>query len=355
MDKQRCFKTIPVTIDEMNAILSAHDNTPRLFSRPGKNDISSALYVLDGDVNFRVWCSFAGKTALYVARKDGTNAACDDGLGRTAYAQLARVWKKNAGYALPVFDHPEEIGSSAAFQSYRLDTDCTRISGCIGYDINSAYGWGASQPMPDTREIVGYNRIVLDGEMGFMLDDPAIPDGWKEPDIVGERLQMCKPGEPAEVIFRTIESPMTEFFNRWYDRKRHPRSKEEKAYAKKMIVCAVGYLQLKNPYLRAAVIGHCNRRIIDLIDEDTIYCNTDSLVSRRPRDFATGEEMGLFKIEHTGEFAHRRMNSQWNAEKPSARGQRLLAGSDILEDEIQAPNIVEYNKESNRLEKTDND
>ena len=80
-------------------------------------------------------------------------------------------------------------------------------------------------------------------------------------------------------------------------------------------------LQIKNPWLRAWIVGSCNELISSLIDKDTLFWNTDSIVSRRPRpDLTIGDEIGEWKLEHEGEVAYWGNAYQWNQDKPTYRG-----------------------------------
>ena len=96
--------------------------------------------------------------------------------------------------------------------------------------------------------------------------------------------------------------------------------------AKDMLVMCVGFMQRHNFWMRAAIIGHCNRRIKKLINKYD-YCillsNTDSIVSteRIPEiEDQIGTELGQWKIEHEGDFAYIGHTYQWNMEKPKWRG-----------------------------------
>lgn len=58
------------------------------------------------------------------------------------------------------------------------------------------------------------------------------------------------------------------------------------------------------------------------MDENTIYVNTDCIVSVKERDdLEIGEEVGQFKLERDGEdFACNGDVHQWNLEKPAYPG-----------------------------------
>ena len=74
------------------------------------------------------------------------------------------------------------------------------------------------------------------------------------------------------------------------------------------------------------------------MDEDTLLCSTDSLVSKRKRDdLEIGTEIGQFKLEHEGDFCYDGMNYQWNLEIPTYRGipkSWFKKGWDIAKDKV---------------------
>ena len=66
--------------------------------------------------------------------------------------------------------------------------------------------------------------------------------------------------------------------------------------------------------MRNAIIYYSNKYIKKFIDDDTIYCNVDCIISLRPRyDIPVGKEIGQFKIEHECEDFKYKMNGiyQW--------------------------------------------
>jgi hypothetical protein len=78
-----------------------------------------------------------------------------------------------------------------------------------------------------------------------------------------------------------------------------------------------GCIQRHNIFLRNAIIHYSNEYIKKYIDENTIYCNVDCIVSLVPRpDIPTGDCIGSFKNEHNNEafkFIDTGMY-QWNDE-----------------------------------------
>ena len=200
------------------------------------------------------------------------------------------------------------------------------LSNCYEYDLISAYGWALTQPIPDTTAQPRFNALVKEGEIGFLLDGT----------ITFNSL--------ANIIFPLIDSPFKKFVKKWFELKKSD-NKEESNKAKQMINYAVGYMQRKNPFIRNTIVNRCSMLIEQYIDENTLYCNTDSLISKVERnDLPIGEELGRFKIKHFGSFKYDGYNYQWNDEKPTYRGiskqwfeefeKRNKRPWDILRDEI---------------------
>lgn len=117
-----------------------------------------------------------------------------------------------------------------------------------------------------------------------------------------------------------MESPFKRFVNKWFGIKRYG-TPEEKIKAKQMLNFCVGYMQRTNPFIRNTIVERCNLKMEDLIDDNTLYCNTDCIVSLVPRtDIELGGGLGEFHIEHEGTFAYNGFNYQWNYELPTYRG-----------------------------------
>ena len=113
------------------------------------------------------------------------------------------------------------------------------------YDLNSAYAATLYNKVPDTRKIAGYYREVVKGkEIGFIL---------------GTSLTYIDEGY-AEIIFELIDSPkeLKDWILKWYEKKKNPKSEQEKIDAKACLTYTVGYMQYTNPWLRAYVVESCN-------------------------------------------------------------------------------------------------
>ena len=155
---------------------------------------------------------------------------------------------------------------------------------CFGYDLNSAYSWAMLQKMPDTRQLPKINDIVGENEIGFFINGKAT----------------ITPGVVANYIFPLMESPFKDYVYEYYKLKQSEGTNSLKRKMwKDWLNFPTGILQRHNIFLRNAVIMYNNKLIESLIDENTVYCNTDSIVSlkRRP-DLEIGNEIGQFKEEH---------------------------------------------------------
>lgn len=179
------------------------------------------------------------------------------------------------------------------------------------YDMNSAFANAMKMPMPIMSECRRYDYPRA-GEIGFYLDGYYL------------RLMDIKRPCLCDWVFKAeVNTGFVKFVDTYYKKKKNAKDAIEKAKYKAILNYSVGYLQLVNPFLRAAIIGYSNNIMANLIDENTVYSNTDSIVSLVPRnDLNIGTELGQFKIEHeeATPFALRGNTYQWGLEKPVYRG-----------------------------------
>lgn len=151
------------------------------------------------------------------------------------------------------------------------------------YDINSAYPYAMLKPMPDTTKPY-YDTKVGKGQAGFMKN--------------GEVVTTI--GSKADVVFDLIDSPFKDYVLKYYKLKKE--DKEKKAYYKAYLNIATGIIALHNPFIRNMIIHYSNTYIQSLMDENTVYCNVDSIYSLLPRyDLPIGDEIGQLKLEHENE------------------------------------------------------
>lgn len=227
---------------------------------------------------------------------------------------------------------------------------------CYSYDMNSAFAWAMTLPMPDITSI-RRNARIGNGEVGFIYK-------------TGDDLEPCiDVGEYCDFVCKLMDSPYKKFVETWYGKKKNALNSEDKIDAKTVLCHSVGCLQYHNPFIRAMIVGMCNMYIESLIDDNTVYANTDSIVSvvrREDIEENLGTDVGQFKLERNGElfaFAKDTMNYQWNLEFPKAKGYlkskyRQFAKDngrafDILIDNVDEvdPDIYEFNFKRHTLRK----
>ena len=217
------------------------------------------------------------------------------------------------------------------YEGKRVDAVC--------YDMNSAYSYAMLQPMPDT-SIPPKQKVVGYGEIGFDLNGNRQTRGF------------------SFYVFNLMDSPFKRFVETYYKKKVKAKTKAEKRKAKEYLNFCVGFLQHRDPFTRAQIVGLANEKIIELIDENTLYCNTDSIVCLKEReDLELGDGIGQWKIEHKGKFAFVGFNYQWNYDIPSIRGKSKTdfeEGWDLLKDPLpDCGNAFKYNEIRRRIEPCD--
>ena len=329
--KRRKIETI--TIKEFNQRISElkKDGFTIILNKNPELPLGFKAYIVDKIVNVELTYKDPNteKACTYVCNKACDNQLIHEITGMNAFNTLQHYFK------VPHISSKEEAMFSASpLLYYNEKYNETRTDNCIGYDVNSSYSWGMLQLMPKDTEKGPINKheiYVKEGEIGFS------PCG-----------ELCLPGEFAEYIFNSEESPFKRFVSVWYNKKKATTG-QNKQNAKDMLNMCIGYLQRINFWYRSAILGYCNRRIEDIMKkykDNILLCNTDSVIStvRIPEiEENIGDEVGQWKIEHTGSFAYSKMNYQWDNEIPTYRGvskKWFSEGYDILKDPLPYGNNV---------------
>lgn len=229
-----------------------------------------------------------------------------------------------------------------------------RFDNCIEYDENSSYSYAMLKPIPDTK-VKPHAGFVKKGEIGFRTMRRGYADDESFYAIFEE-------GQLAEYIFPAIESPFGKFVNYYFNKRKKAKTKEERQKLKDILNFSIGYIRRKDPFLHSCILSRARYYIESFIDENTLYSNTDAIVSKVPRpelEALLGEEVGQFKIAHKGNFAYNGSGYQWNFEVPSIRGKSKKwfenmypNGFDILKDELpyMEANVYYYNEEKGVIE-----
>lgn len=312
-------KKVYVTVKEMNEHLKYCKRFRLIVNRAKQPGETFALkaFLEDKEVEVRLSYKKGNEACTYICHKDGREATQKID-GGEAFRILSRYYK------VPRFTDETILGMSASPLLWKNKKFEKTRQKAIGYDLNSAYSYAMLQDMPDTSVPPKAKRIE-EGEIGFM----------EMPTETGKMSLVPKRNGYSLYVFPLMKSPFKRFVEVWYDKKLNA---DTKLKAKGVLNYSVGYLQRVNPFLRAAIIGYCNNFIRSLIDENTLYCNTDSIVTMKPiESLKIGKGIGEWKIEHEGEFAFDGFNYQWDLEAPHFRGTSrnwFDDGWDILKDKL---------------------
>lgn len=258
-----------------------------------------------------------GKTICYCSRMDGADIS-QHITGMRAYTTMCQnilPWHIPNLRNIPLFEYHKDnrgnihwaIEPTKQLMYFNPKLNNNRYEDCYGYDLNSAFTTAMMQPIPDTEQEPDLYRSIKKGEIGFLLDGTVV----------------FEPHTFANFIFKEKESPFIKFAEKWYAKKRDAKTKEDKEIAKQTLNFCIGYMHRTNPFIRNCIVQRSNNLILGLTDDDTLYCNTDSIVSRKRRldlEKNLGKNLGQWKIEHRGEFAYKDFSYQWNDAIPTYRG-----------------------------------
>ena len=203
------------------------------------------------------------------------------------------------------------VCSASPILDYNRKYEKQLLENCYEYDLNSAYANTLLRKIPDLENPViakWPDQIKVNkNEVGFILDDT---------------LSIVNSGYMADIKFKLIDTPkkLKDFLIRWYNRKKNSTG-NEKLEAKAMLNLPIGYCQRYNPFLRSYVVNTCNKVIKDIIDENTLFWNTDAIFSkvRRP-ELEIGNEIGQFKEIKCDKLVYVGNVYQINDEDPTYRG-----------------------------------
>lgn len=264
--------------------------------------IGKYAYIDERLIELRLTYKKGKYIATYITRLDGDTRTLMT--GGECYNILQRYYKT-----------PKRMVNFSSKQLLWRNTNYDRTRNyAYSYDKNSAFSWAMIQPMPDTN-VAPISKKVEKDEIGFDGNGNRVTEGF------------------ALFTFPLMDSPYKRFVDRWYKEKKKGNPK-----AKNVLNFSIGYLQLVNPFLRAQIIGLSNESMLKLIDKNTLYCNTDNIISMTKRDdLVFGNNIGEFKFEREGYFAFDGFNYQWDLDIPSYRGIPKCwfnDGWDILKDPL---------------------
>lgn len=300
---QHKLATIWLPVEKMNDLFAHCKKRKRIFvkSKPADLSLYYCCVIHLGRVKITATTEYENKIANYITFLDGRE---DPQLidGGTAYTGIKKAWPEIPEIAEddPIY----EFVSAGPMIGYNPLYDNMRQP-AWGYDLNSAYasamlkGWIDASKPPVAKVI-----------------DPETEIGFDE-DFEIQREGFCM------FVFKKMPTPegIVKWIKKYYKKKAEAKTREEKLRAKQHLNYAVGMLQRKNPWLRAWIVASCNEYIKGLLDDNSLFWNTDSIISRVPRpDLEIGTGIGQWKLEHEGVVAYRGNTYQWNNDKPTYRG-----------------------------------
>lgn len=344
-----------ITVDEMNQHLKyVFEYYEVVFrDKTSSETFKRKAFIHDGLVKFTLTYKKGSYACTYICRKDTAEAAqyCDGGEAfriMSQYYKVPRMTEEVVGREIR--GKADNGGLSASPLLWSNPKYEGKWEEAYGYDLNSAYAAAMIQPVPDT-SVPPKAKIIGPNEIGFMeAVNPKNPN---------RTMLVPKFSGFALWTFPLMESPFKRFVNNWYKKKSEsPPGSKERQKAKDVLNMSVGQLQNVNPFIRATIVGRCNNLIQSLIDDgDTLFCNTDSIVSRKPLpQLVIGTAVGEWKLEKVGKVAYIGNNYQWDLGDGdihvSYRGipkTWFKKGWDITKDRV--PNFGNiYEFKNNRLE-----
>lgn len=248
-------------------------------------------------LNGKKWVNI--KTNISKDYTDFESTVCNDPV--RAYAIFARVVKPK--------EYRENVSNIGPYQLYPNIKTAIKYDYAICYDINKSYFNAMNNPMPT--EMVAKYRCPNKGEVGFTISGHI---------VIGPSEFEC------DYIFKLERIGGLDRYREIYLNKlNNAKTKEEKKHYKFEINSSVGNLANHNPFLRNMIVWYANNFIKSKVDENTIYSNTDSIVSTVKRDdLEIGSNVGQFKIEHEGPVIIKGSAYQWiNDNKFSNKGVSL--------------------------------
>lgn len=361
----KSFKEIYIDdVEQFNKIL---ESCKYKYEVESPQDVYKSSFYIDFQViQFKLYVKY--NTTLpqcYIFRMDGSKASDYKATGKKAFSQLQKMsnnfiidygtneykgilWDEwNIVKGKPIWS----CGYRKALLYFNSKYNGIRTPNCYSYDINSAYSFAMLNDMPDVSKPFRHEN-VWDYENSLVKEDEI---GFKNKD---DELILVESGKHAEYIFKRIKSPFTKFVNHYYELKSNATTQESKQEYKSYLNYAVGYILRKNPFIHCAILSYARKTIEQLMDSNTLYSNTDSIVSCTRRldiEQMMGNGLGQFKNDHKGDFAILNGSYQWNKEKPSYRGiskQWFKEDFDLLKDEIpnNDENKYRFNREELRIE-----
>lgn len=296
-------------VNEMNAVLKeVSEICPNVFYNKFDSRIDNIrwnAYIEDDDYKIKVTYKPFKKAITYVFDKDGKYQTKTE--PKNAVSQMSRAYKIERIKDILNID-PVDIDAAVPLY-YKNEKYDGKAVNAYEYDLSQAYAQMLKYPLPVTSSIK-YNAKLSTGQIGFI-------------NINNDLILIEDEGIECDYVFDTMESPYKKWIDNLLKKIANQDDKNSKEDLKNVYRFAVGDLQNLNPFWRATIVGRCNRLVQSYMDENTIYCNTDSIVSTvRRLDLENDKEFN-WKLKRENEvfkWQKGKKNYQWNLETPAMKG-----------------------------------
>lgn len=213
------------------------------------------------------------------------------------------------------------IGSAKPIRNANFKKFGGKATLAYEYDLSSAYGQFLKEDLPDLSTVRKNAVIENENQVGF------IRYGCTMHGFPG-LIMITTVGAECDFVFDLMKSPYANWCDKIMKAIADETDKIKRDNLKNRFRIAVGQFQNHNPFWRAIIVEKCNKLINSLLDDNSIYWSTDSIVSSVKRDeeiMSTGyiwkvkNKDKLFKL-HKSKLAY-----QWNNEIPIINGTKKLA------------------------------
>lgn len=299
-------------IDEMNKILKeVQECCSNIYFRKREQDelIRWNAYIVENGCSLTVTYKPFKKAITYKFDLDGKRITATTPVN--AVSQMSRYYKiERTDKILDIdsVDIPE--CRALLYKNPKYDGKATKA---YEYDLSAAYLQMLRLPLPKTATMQR-NKVIGENQIGFVEIDGSLR-------LIESREEF---DAECDYVFDIMQSPYIEFCDKLQNKIDTETDDNKKTDLKNIYRFAVGCLRNSNQFWRATIIERCNKLVESYFDENTIYCNTDSIISTVRRYDIEADTKFRWKLKHQGaefKFQKGTLNYQWDLEEPAYRSQ----------------------------------
>ena len=204
--------------------------------------------------------------------------------------------------------HPDDLESAKPLL-YKNPKYNGKATVAYEYDLKEAYAQMLKLPLPDLHT-AKYDAEIGDNQVGFYP--------------IGEHLYCSfEKGKKCDYVFDLMPSPYAKWVDKIHKDIMKTNDEHRKLELKSKYRFSIGDLQNLNPFWRCIIVERCNHEVMRHMDENTIYCNTDGLVSETRRfdlEHDTTFKWALKRLKSVFKWQLDKENYQWDDEIPIYKG-----------------------------------